>query len=64
MASAKAVSAGNSCRQADVSACANIGRKAVSELLLTCKASATKAEKEDERARWVDVAHKLLEGSG
>ena len=53
LASAKAVSAGNSCRQADVTACANLGRKAVAELLLTCKASSIKAEKDDERERSV-----------
>ena len=51
-ASAKAVSAGNSCRQADVSACANLARKAITDLLQSCKSAAYKAEKEEDRDRW------------
>ena len=44
-----------SCFEADVTACAhaNLGQKAVAELLLTCKASSVKVEKEDERERSV-----------
>ncbi|XP_069480588.1 talin-2 isoform X7 [Ambystoma mexicanum] len=37
MATAKAVAAGNSCRQEDVIATANLSRKAISEMLTTCK---------------------------
>ncbi|MEE6516319.1 hypothetical protein FKM82_025681 [Ascaphus truei] len=37
MATAKAVAAGNSCRQEDVIATANLSRKAVSEMLVSCK---------------------------
>ena len=51
LASAKAVAAGKSCRQVDVSACANLGRKAVGELLQTCKAAAIVAENDDDRDR-------------
>ena len=52
LASAKAVSAGNSCKQVDVSACANLGRKAVTELLETCKAAASRADNEQDRTRY------------
>ena len=51
LASAKAVAAGNSGKQVDVSACANLGRKAVSELLDTCKAAALGADNEADRTR-------------
>lgn len=37
MATAKAVAAGNSCRQEDVIATANLSRKAVSDMLIACK---------------------------
>ncbi|KAF7241542.1 Talin-2 [Varanus komodoensis] len=37
MATAKAVAAGNSCRQEDVIATANLSRKAVSDMLAACK---------------------------
>ncbi|XP_025740120.1 talin-2 isoform X1 [Callorhinus ursinus] len=37
MATAKAVAAGNSCRQEDVVATANLSRKAVSDMLTACK---------------------------
>uniref|UniRef100_A0A8C5KZ10 Talin 2 n=1 Tax=Jaculus jaculus TaxID=51337 RepID=A0A8C5KZ10_JACJA len=37
MATAKAVAAGNSCRQDDVIATANLSRKAVSDMLMACK---------------------------
>jgi talin len=51
LASAKAVAAGNSCKQVDVSACANLGRKAVAELLETCKAAAYRADNDTDRNR-------------
>ena len=53
LASAKAVAAGKSCKQVDVSACANLGRKAVGEMLQTCKAASTVAETDDDRERYV-----------
>lgn len=37
MATAKAVSAGNSGKQEDVIVAANMGRKAISDLLTTCR---------------------------
>lgn len=37
MATAKAVAAGNSCRQEDVIATANLSRKAVADMLTACK---------------------------
>ena len=40
LATAKAVAAGNSGRQEDVIVAANMGRKAISDLLRTCKVSA------------------------
>ena len=51
LASAKAVAAGNSCKQVDVSACANLGRKAVTELLETCKAAAYGADNDADKQR-------------
>ncbi|CAF3470464.1 unnamed protein product [Rotaria socialis] len=40
MATAKAVAAGQSCRQDDIIAAANLGRKSVSDFLFVCKSSA------------------------
>lgn len=37
IATAKAVAAGNSCRQEDVIAASNMGRRAISDLLRACK---------------------------
>ena len=53
LASAKAVAAGNSCKQADVSAFANLGRKAVTDLLENCKAAAKKADNKTDADRCV-----------
>lgn len=38
-ATAKAVAAGNSCKQEDVIVAANMGRKAISDMLAVCKVS-------------------------
>lgn len=59
LASAKAVAAGNSLKQVDVSACANLGNKAVGELLKTCMGTSLLAEGDDDRDRSVltDIAH-------
>ena len=46
------MAAGNSCKQTDVSACANLGRKAVADLLSACKAAAMKADNDADRARY------------
>ena len=51
LASAKAVSAGNSCKQEHISACANIGRKAVNDLLTACKSAAMNAENDDDKSK-------------
>merc|ERR1719193_2036756 len=40
IATAKAVAAGKSCKQDDVIVAANMGRKAISDMLVTCKATA------------------------
>ena len=37
MATAKAVAAGNSCRQEDVIATANLSRRAIADMLHSCK---------------------------
>ncbi|WAR29544.1 TLN1-like protein, partial [Mya arenaria] len=52
-ATAKAVAAGNSGRQEDVIVVANMGRKAVFDLLGVCKAAAATAETHDVRARTI-----------
>ena len=55
LASAKAVAAGKSCKQVDVSACANLGRKAVGEMLQTCKAASKVAESDSDRDRYAHL---------
>ncbi|XP_077996572.1 talin-1-like isoform X2 [Glandiceps talaboti] len=44
LATAKAVAAGNSCRQDDVIATSNMGRKAIAELIIVVKGAASGAE--------------------
>lgn len=44
LAAAKAVGAGNSLKQDDVIVAANMGRKAISDMLIRCKAAAVNAE--------------------
>lgn len=51
MATAKAVAAGNSCRQEDIIVAANMSRKAVFDLLSVCKAASTTAETTEIRNR-------------
>nr|XP_006127396.1 talin-2 [Pelodiscus sinensis]XP_006127397.1 talin-2 [Pelodiscus sinensis]XP_006127398.1 talin-2 [Pelodiscus sinensis]XP_006127399.1 talin-2 [Pelodiscus sinensis]XP_006127400.1 talin-2 [Pelodiscus sinensis]XP_006127401.1 talin-2 [Pelodiscus sinensis]XP_014431119.1 talin-2 [Pelodiscus sinensis]XP_025042584.1 talin-2 [Pelodiscus sinensis]XP_025042585.1 talin-2 [Pelodiscus sinensis]XP_025042586.1 talin-2 [Pelodiscus sinensis] len=52
MATAKAVAAGNSCRQEDVIATANLSRKAVADMLTACKQASYHSDvSEDVRAR-------------
>uniref|UniRef100_A0A8C8Z0F5 Talin 2 n=1 Tax=Prolemur simus TaxID=1328070 RepID=A0A8C8Z0F5_PROSS len=48
MATAKAVAAGNSCRQEDVIATANLSRKAVSDMLMACKQASFHPDVSDE----------------
>lgn len=51
VATAKAVAAGNSCKQEDVIHAANIGRKVMFDLLTVCKSAAHGAEAPEVRAR-------------
>lgn len=51
LSSAKTVSAGNSCKQLEVAAAANLSRNSVSELLQTAKAVSVKAESEEQKER-------------
>lgn len=41
MATAKAVAAGNSCRQEDIIATANLSRRAIADMLRSCKVRLT-----------------------
>ncbi|PSN52989.1 Talin-1 [Blattella germanica] len=51
VATAKAVAAGNSCKQEDVISAANMGRKAISDMLTICKGTANSAETQELRTR-------------
>ena len=51
LASAKTVAAGNSCKQAEVAAAANLSRKSVTQLLQTCKGVSLKAESPEHKER-------------
>ena len=42
LSTAKAVQAGSACRQEDVTACANMGRQAIVNMLVMCKVSLIK----------------------
>jgi len=37
LSTAKAVQAGSSCRQEDITACANMGRQALTNMMIICK---------------------------
>lgn len=58
LATAKAVAAGSSCRQDDVIVAANTGRKAISDLLTTCKVAAFSVDGEV-RERGLIAARKV-----
>lgn len=56
LASTKTVAAGNSCKQIDVSAAANLSRKAVKDLLVICKGAAVNySQDEDQRQRYMHM---------
>ncbi|XP_041355718.1 talin-1-like [Gigantopelta aegis] len=55
MATAKAVAAGNSLRQEDIISSANMGRKAISDLLHVCKGAASTAETAEIRQRAINA---------
>ncbi|XP_058805664.1 talin-2 isoform X2 [Phymastichus coffea] len=52
---AKAVAAGNSCKQDDIIAAANVSRKSISDILLVCKATAQNNIKSN------DLKHRILQ---
>lgn len=55
---AKAVAAGNSCKQDDIIAAANMGRKAISDMLTICKGAAYNcAETAELRERTLQAGH-------
>ncbi|XP_069174235.1 talin-2 isoform X3 [Procambarus clarkii] len=58
-ATAKAVGAGNSLKQEDVIVAANMGRKAISDMLTTCKAAAWCAETIELRSKVMTSGHDL-----
>ncbi|GCB77970.1 hypothetical protein scyTo_0021155 [Scyliorhinus torazame] len=63
MATAKAVAAGNSCRQDDVIATANLSRKAIIDMLTACKQAAYHSEVgEDVRSRALHFATECTVG--
>merc|ERR1740128_59676 len=57
LATAKAVAAGKSCKQDDVIVAANMGRKAISDMLTTCKAAAYASEAQDLKQQAVQSGH-------
>ncbi|XP_023231887.1 talin-2-like isoform X2 [Centruroides sculpturatus] len=57
LATGKAVAAGNSCKQDDIIVAANMGRKAIVDLLTTCKAAAYSAETIHTRTKIMDAGH-------
>ncbi|XP_071545978.1 talin-2 isoform X1 [Panulirus ornatus] len=59
LATAKAVGAGNSLKQEDVIVAANMGRKAISDMLTTCKAAAWCAETIELRSKVMTAGHDL-----
>ncbi|XP_043281171.1 talin-2 isoform X2 [Venturia canescens] len=57
-ATAKAVAAGNSCKQDDIIAAANLGRKSISDMLAICKSAAYNcAETTELRDRTLQAGH-------
>merc|ERR1719367_2609007 len=57
IATAKAVAAGKSCKQDDVIVAANMGRKAISDMLNTCKSAAFGAETDELRHQSLQAGH-------
>eukprot|EP00058_Branchiostoma_floridae_P006920 XP_002592408.1 hypothetical protein BRAFLDRAFT_67274 [Branchiostoma floridae] len=57
---AKAVAAGTSCRQDDIIAVANMSRKSVGDLIVTCKASAFGAESRETTERAMEVGRNTV----
>jgi len=59
LATAKAVAAGNSCKQEDIIVAANMGRKAISDMLTICKGNANQAEGEELRRRTLEAGQSV-----
>merc|ERR1711899_202866 len=59
IATGKAVSAGKSLKQEDIIVAANMGRKAISDMLTTCKNSAYNSEKEEVRGRALNAGREV-----
>ena len=57
LATGKAASAGKSCKQEDIIVAANMGRKAISDMLATCKAAAFHSKKQEVRNRALSAGH-------
>lgn len=58
ISTAKAVAAGNSCKQDDIIAAANMGRKSISDMLIICKGAAHNcAETAELRDRTLQAGH-------
>merc|ERR1719347_1239586 len=57
LATTKAVAAGSSCKQDDVIVAANMGRKAISDMLITCKSAAYSSDGEDLKQQAVQAGH-------
>jgi len=57
LATTKAVAAGSSCKQDDVIVAANMGRKAISDMLVTCKAAAFASESGDLKVQAIQSGH-------
>merc|ERR1711899_393458 len=59
LATGKAASAGKSLKQEDIIVAANMGRKAISDMLTTCKNSAYGSEKEEVRGRALNAGREV-----
>merc|ERR1719249_488833 len=59
LATAKAVAAGKSCKQDDVIVAANMGRKAISDMLVTCKAASYGSESGDLKEQSMEYGHEV-----
>jgi len=61
LATGKAVSAGKSCKQEDVIVAANMGRKAISDMLITCKAVAYDSKKREASQRATQAGREVAQ---
>merc|ERR1719391_1923949 len=57
IATAKAVAAGKSCKQDDIIVAANMGRKAISDMLNNCKSAASGADNDELRQQTLAAGH-------